>query len=233
MKVRILTWAVVAALFTPLLTACSDDDDDNESETNSAVAYDSHAVDLGLPSGLKWSDQNLGANAPEGYGNYYAWGETEIKDDYSWDTYKYGDGTVFTKYVPKGSELGKNGFSDDKTVLDRSDDAASVALGGNWRTPTIEEWQELENNCTWTWTAINGINGFRVEGPNGNSIFLPAAGFYRSGILSYANSYGNYWSSSLIPSDADSVNEYYLSPGSRTINSRFRYYGRSIRPVRN
>ena len=231
LKYNYLAIALITSMMSFAFTACSDDDDDKEEETTSA--FDTHAVDLGLPSGLLWSDVNLGANLPEEYGGYYAWGETTEKESYSWETYQYGDGKAFSKYVPTGSEFGKNGFADDKTILAREDDPASVNLGGKWRTPTIDEWLELENYGKWTWTTINETNGFRVEGPNGNSIFLPAAGFYRYAILSYANSYGNYWSSSLIPSDADSVNEYYLSPGSRSVNSRFRYYGRSIRPVRN
>ena len=229
MRSGFLTLAFVAALAGFTFNAC-DDDDDNASKTS---AFDTHAVDLGLPSGLLWADQNVDANTPEEYGDYFAWAETETKNSYYWDTYKYGDGKTFTKYVPKGDEGGKNGFYDNKTVLDRADDAASQNWGGQWRTPTINEWQELLDNCTWTWTPRGEVNGYLVTGPSGNSIFLPAGGFRRYGFLDYNNSYGNYWSASLIDSDIDSVYELYFNNDSQSVNNRFRYYGRSIRPVRN
>jgi hypothetical protein len=155
-------------------------------------------VDLGLPSGLKWATCNVGANSPEEYGDYFAWGEVEPKTTYDWSTYKYCAGlySTMTKYCTN-SDYGKDGFTDNKTVLDPEDDAATMNWGGAWRMPTEAEQDELRNNCTWTWTTQNGVNGYKVVGPNGNSIFLPAAGYIFEGTLYHAGSYGYYLSSSL------------------------------------
>ena len=165
-------------------------------------------VDLGLPSGLKWATCNVGATAPEEYGDYFAWGETEPyyssqdpltwkagkSAGYVWESYQWcnGSGTTLTKYVTGSSY----GTVDNKTVLDPEDDAARANLGGSWRMPTYENWTELRTECTWTWTAQNGVNGRLVTGPNGNSIFLPAAGCRYNTNLS-TGSLGNYWSSSI------------------------------------
>ena len=162
-------------------------------------------VDLGLPSGTKWATCNVGATAPEGYGDYFAWGETAPKDDYSWETYKYCNGseTSLTKYCDNSS-YGYNGFTDNKTILDLSDDAARANWGGKWRMPTTTEQRELINNCTWTWTTQNGVNGCKVTSKtNGNSIFLPAAGTRRGTSVLSVGSYGAYWSSSLRESRPD------------------------------
>ena len=131
-------------------------------------------VDLGLPSGLLWATTNVGAKRPEEYGSYFAWGETSPKSEYSWATYKYANGseTSLTKYCTSYSY----GDVDNKETLEEDDDAASVNWGKPWRTPTLSETQELISYCTWTFTTINGVNGYKVLGSNGNSIFLPAAG---------------------------------------------------------
>ena len=136
------------------------------------------AIDLGLS--VKWASFNLGAMRPEEYGYYYSWGETVPKQDYSAEYYKwYGGlddnwGYLLTKYVMNGS-MGDNGFQDGKINLDSEDDAAYVNLGGLWRMPTKQEMEELVEKCTWEWIKLNGVEGARVIGPNGNSIFLPAA----------------------------------------------------------
>ena len=132
------------------------------------------AVDLGLPSGLKWAACNLGASRPEEYGDYYAWGETEPKEKYSWETYKFGTDFVLSKYVTDPAY----GAVDHKTLLDPEDDAAVVNLGGSWRMPTEAEYDELISKAIWTWTSRNGVSGYLVTGSNGNSIFLPAAGHF-------------------------------------------------------
>ena len=152
-------------------------------------------VDLGLPSGLKWATCNVGANAPEEYGDYFAWGETTTKSTYDWSTYKWCNGSydTQTKYCTNSSY----GTVDNKTVLDKEDDAAAVNWGGKWRMPTKAEQDELRQQCTWTWTSKGGVNGYQVTGPNGKSIFLPAAGFRPDSSLLDAGSLGYYWSSSL------------------------------------
>ena len=189
------------------------------------------AVDLGLPSGLKWASFNIGASAPEDYGDYYAWGETEPKADYSWETYKWClDSHAFTKYC-SNSQMGYNGFTDGKTVLDTEDDAAHVNLGGGWRIPRNDEWAELRNNCTWIWTTQNGVYGRMVTGPNGNSIFIPAVGYgIDTDRLEYGL-YGRYWSSSLDTNYPSSAIEAYFSSGDVLESGNYRCYGLPVRPV--
>ena len=186
-------------------------------------------VDLGLPSGLKWATCNVGANAPEEYGDYFAWGEVEPKTTYDWSTYKWCNGSydTQTKYCTDSSY----GTVDNKTVLDKEDDAAAVNWGGKWRMPTKAEQNELRQQCTWTWTSKGGVNGYQVTGPNGKSIFLPAAG-YRIDISLYSvGSYGYYWSSSLSTDYPDYA--YNLDFGSGYVHWNFdgRYYGGGVRPV--
>ena len=178
-------------------------------------------VDLGLPSGLKWATCNVGANSPEEYGYYFAWGETTTKADYRWSNYKYGTRDNLTKY---------NG-SDNKTTLDPEDDVATANWGGTWRMPTREEQDELREKCTWVWTTQNGVNGYKVTGPNGNSIFLPAAGYMDGGTLLSAGSYGNYWSSSLNTGNPGSA--YYVFFRSDRVSrpSDVCVLGQSVRPV--
>ena len=207
-------------------------------------------VDLGLPSGTLWATMNVGATSPEGYGNHYAWGETETKDDYSEETYKWlsiattfdWENAVetitktFTKYWPEGANVtGYSGIVDNKTVLDFEDDAAAVNWGGSWRMPTYADWNELTNtsNCTWTWTTLNGVNGYRVTSKvNGKFIFLPAAGFRDDTFFLAVGSSGYYWSSSLAkysPHYAGDLQFYLGSVSSYGGNPR--YPGHTVRPV--
>jgi hypothetical protein len=188
-------------------------------------------VDLGLPSGLKWATCNVGATTPEEYGDYFAWGEVEPKTTYDWSTYKYGTNyDQLTKYC-SNSSYGKDGFVDNKTVLDPEDDAATANWGGAWRMPTKAEQDELRNNCTWIWTTQNGVNGYKVTGPNGNSIFLPAAGYLVGGALNLAGSGGYYWSSSLYTDGPSGAYYVYFSSGGVDWYYGNRYYGFSVRPV--
>lgn len=190
---------------------------------------DEEAVDLGLPSGLKWSSMNVGASKPEDYGNYYAWAETSPKSSYSSSNYKYpatsyGDGiTIYAKYdtTPGG---------DGKTVLEAEDDAATVNLGNGWRMPTFKEFKELRENCTWTWTTRNGVNGMLVTGPNGKSIFLPAGGWYDKTTLNYKGSYGSYWTAT---GDGGTANAVDFVNGDKDKALVPRSEGRSVRPVTN
>lgn len=156
------------------------------------------AVDLGLPSGLKWASFNLGATTPEEYGNYYAWGETDSKEYYDWSTYKwcYGSYNTLSKYCSK-SEYGSLGFTDSKTVLDSEDDAATVALGGTWRVATYAEWEELKSICSWRWSTKSGVNGMWIKGSNNREIFLPAGGDMAWDVVVSVGQFGLYWSSVL------------------------------------
>ncbi|MBO4487234.1 MAG: BspA family leucine-rich repeat surface protein [Bacteroidaceae bacterium] len=133
-------------------------------------------VDLGLPSGTLWATCNVGANSPEEFGDFFSWGETEPKSYYEYSTYKYcmGTHTTLTKYCTD-SAYGYNGFTDDKTVLDPEDDAATVNMGDDWCTPSPDQMVELKQ-CTRQWTEQNGVGGILFTGPNGNKMFLPAAG---------------------------------------------------------
>ena len=187
-------------------------------------------VDLGLS--VKWATMNVGATTPEDYGDYFAWGETSTKSTYVWGNYFDTNdvGNTFTKYNNEGG----------KTVLDPEDDAAHVNWGGSWRMPTLAEWQELIDNCTWTLTTQNGINGYKVTsniaGYTDRFIFLPAAGNRYDSDLYDVGFKGLYWSSSLY--EYGSSNAWYLSFG---LDGRFlddyRYYysnrflGLSVRPV--
>ena len=191
----------------------------------------SGAVDLGLS--VYWGTTNIGASKPEDYGDYYAWGETEPKESYSWSTYKFSTSSSgpFFKY----NTISSYGSVDDKTELEPEDDVASVKLGGEWRMPTDAEWTELRTKCTWTWTTNyngTGVKGQIVTATNGNSIFLPAAGYRRDTKLYDAGSYGYYWSSSL-NTDKPSIT-WYVNFNSGTVRRRdygYRSYGQSVRPV--
>ena len=186
-------------------------------------------VDLDLPSGLKWATCNVGATAPEEYGNYYAWGETETKTTYDGNTYfdTTDGGSTFTEYTVGG-----------KTVLDLEDDAAAVNMGGAWRMPTREEINELLTKCTWTYTTT--YNGKSVKGyvvtsqTNGNSIFLPAAGYQQtqSSVL-MGGSIGYYWTSNLYTSGESRAWVLLLNQSNNKLQEDvfYRYTGRSVRAV--
>ncbi len=195
------------------------------------------AVDLGLPSGVKWASMNVGASTPWGYGDYFAWGETTTKDFYNWSTYTLcnGSNTTLTKYC-YNSSYGYNGFTDTKTVLDMEDDAAHANWGGDWRMPTKAEFSELITNTTSAWTTQNGVNGWeftsKKEG-NTNFIFLPAAGYRLYGTLRSVGSDGNYWSST--PGEQCYAWFFGFTSEGRGMyygDSYGRSYGRSVRPVR-
>ena len=167
-------------------------------------------VNLGLPSGTLWATCNVGANNPEDYGNYYAWGETTTKTIYSSSTYTY---------------------TGNPTTLPSSADAATANWGNGWRMPTKAEFEELKTNCTVTWTTQNGVNGRLFIGPNSKAIFLPAAGYRLDSSLGDAGSYGRYWSSSLYSSYTDYAWYLYFDSGSCSMYDSGRCYGRSVRAV--
>lgn len=151
------------------------------------------AVDLGLS--VKWASCNIGANSPEQYGDYYAWGEKETKSSYERANYKYYDSSyLLTRYCT----MSKYGKVDNKTTLDLQDDVARAKKGGSWRMPTKAEQDELRNKCDWKWTTKKGINGYEVKSRvNGNSIFLPAAGYRQNSSSHVVGSGASYWSSTL------------------------------------
>ncbi len=196
-------------------------------------------VDLGLPSGTLWATCNVGAEKPEEYGNYYAWGEVEPKSYYNWSregNYKWG--TSKNTYPDYG--MTKYNITDGKYVLDPEDDAATANWGGNWIMPTKAEQDELRNNFTWTWTTdYNGtgkagyIVSSKAEG-NTNSIFLPVAGGRYDSSLNFAGSRGGYWSSSLdagYPSDPGSAYYVFFDSGNYDRSILNRFYGLSVRAV--
>ncbi|MBR1868952.1 MAG: hypothetical protein IJ799_02680 [Bacteroidales bacterium] len=192
------------------------------------------AVDLGLS--VKWASCNLGASKPEDSGDYYAWGETSVKSEYSWETLLYCDyydpDLELTKYNTDWEYAWENGEVDNKTRLDYIDDAARKKWGGKWRMPTDKEWTELRENCTWTWTTLNGKNGYKVTSKkNGNSIFLPAAGYRSDTSFYFPRFNGFYWSSSLHAEDPKRAWVISFDPSSVGRFSRAREDGLSVRPV--
>ena len=203
-------------------------------------------IDLGLPSGLKWASFNLGAKKAEESGDYFTWGETEPyyssldpltwKPDkqygYSWMYYKWAMGSekTLTKYN-SDAEYGYNGFTDGKYILEPEDDAAHINLGDKWRMPTDYEWEELTSKCSFAWTSQNGVNGCQLTGPNGNSIFIPAAGFiYWSG-LSYNGTEGYYWSLTGYKEYPDCSYGFWFHSTGTGCCSLERCFGFTIRPV--
>ena len=194
-------------------------------------------VDLGLPSGTLWATCNVGANKPEEFGDYFAWGETTAKTTYDWKSYKYAKGTSdndpkLTKYC-RDSELGDNGFTDDLTILQPSDDAATVNWGNEWCVPTESQWKELFDNTIVTWTTLNGVSGRLYTASNGNSLFLPAIGERRGDELDKVGKNGNYWSNS--NSDLYSRFAMYCRFGmdwNYIDCGEYRCYGLPVRPVR-
>lgn len=231
--------ALLMAMSLPLLLSCGSDDDGDDNPSNNGGKSSSEYVDLGLS--VKWATCNVGATKPEEYGKYYAWAETATKQNYTWGTYKYcGYSDDFTALVTKyctNAEYGMGGFTDGLTTLSSDDDAATTVLGHGWRTPTASEMQELVNKCTWTWAAVNGVNGYRITGPNGNSIFLPAAGFYDATTNESTGKYGRYWTSNV--GDGEGDDSYaqcmrFYSPndgGEHYMSYRERQYGHTIRAV--
>ncbi|MBR4583614.1 MAG: hypothetical protein IKO34_07375 [Bacteroidales bacterium] len=192
-----------------------------EATTGSSNGHD--WVDLGLPSGYRWATCNIGANSPEEYGDYFAWGETETKDVFEWNTYKY--------YDTESSSLTKYKTVSGGQLLDAMDDAATVNWGNSWEMPSRSIVLELINNCTYEWTNQNGVDGGLFTGPNGNSIFLPAAGYRHT---SYYSSHNYYWSKTL-GGDGSFVREGdHLTFYGVTCNmsgSVYRYWGCPVRPV--
>ena len=226
-------------LFCFTISSCSKDDDNaNDENGNIDIPLPQYAVDLGLPSGTLWADRNVGADSSEDYGDYFAWGETEPKSAYVQNTYKWGNYgqiitvAIMTKYCTD-SDFGYEGFTDGKSTLEPSDDAATANWGDEWCMPTSEQFEELENECTWTWITKNGVKGCKVTGTNGKSIFLPAAGFRYDNDLRNAGSYGCCWSSSLCEYTSFSAYcfSFFSYSGDHDLSSANRCIGHTVRAV--
>ena len=182
-------------------------------------------VDLGLPSGLLWATCNVGATSPEEYGDYFAWGETSTKETYdlaNCPTYGLGILKLCSDYGYIDSE-GHFHFTSQY-------DAATANWGGDWRMPDYYELNELRNSCTWTWTTQNGVNGYKVIGPSGASIFLPATGFRNGSSLYNAGSVGSYWSS-MPTNECDDAFILSFDSDRYRLSDDYRYRGQSVRPV--
>ena len=188
-------------------------------------------VDLGLPSGTLWATCNIGASKPEEYGDYFAWGETATKEVYSWETYKWCNGTwdSLTKY----NFQSYYGTVDSKAELEPADDAAQANWGPTWQMPTKAQQDELHEHCNWQWTTRNGVNGYLGTGPSGKTIFLPAAGYKDGTRIVSEGAFGYYWSHSLYSSmSLYAYNHLFFSGSNPDWNQQERSFGLSIRPVR-
>ena len=168
-------------------------------------------VDLGLS--VRWASCNVGASSPSDYGNYYAWGETTTKSSYT-------GGNSKTRGVSPGDISGNPSY-----------DAATANWGSGWRMPTRAEFEELVDKCTWEWTSRGGHDGYEVTGPNGKSIFLPAAGWRNGTSLGYAGDYGNYWSSTPLGVSTQGAYDLSFLSGDLNVFWGYRNYGQSVRPV--
>ena len=180
-------------------------------------------VDLGLS--VKWATQNVGASSPSDYGGYYAWGETETKSSYDWDN-------CFDCLDNSGNSWGTYKIGGKTSISPTSGhDTARENWGGSWRMPTEAEFEELCNKCDWTWTSQGGHKGYKVTGPNGNSIFLPAAGWRGGTGSSRVGERGEYWSSTLSSSFSDCALELGSNGSNHYTDFSHRRFGQSVRPV--
>ena len=192
----------------------------------SGTEYGHAWIDLGLS--VRWATLNTVASS--GSGISYAWGETSTKSIYTWATYMWcwnGSSSSLTKYCTNSSY----GTVDNKTVLDLENDAAHINWGGTWRMPTYDELNELRKMCTWEWTAQGGMNGYKVTGPNGNSIFLPASGYSQEGSPQNEGKCGYYWSSSLNTSSPNYAYFLFFESGNIGMTYSAREIGYSVRAV--
>jgi len=183
-------------------------------------------IDLDLPSGTLWAKCNVGAKKETEFGDYYAWGEIETKEEYTWETYKYGEENNVTKYTKQ----------DKLEELELEDDVAYTYSKDDWCIPTAEQFEELKDYTTRKWYNNyndSGISGKLFTGKNGNTLFLPAAGYKHKNVVRYNNIDGKYWSKNLYTNRYDSANGFEFDNVSTMTYSTYRYCGYSIRPVLN
>lgn len=246
-----------AAVLPALLSSCSKDDDDTISmgevsrgiekvmtiQGKDTIFVD--AVDLGLPSELLWATCNIGANQPQESGHFFAWGETETKTDYNYATYAHsqGDDFTFTKYAPKtvdgkrNERLAPDFDGDDKSKLEKADDAASVTYGDGWFMPTQRDFDELIYRTTKRYGKLNGVPGIlftsNMPGYQDRSIFLPMAGRKDYDRTFNEGSYGFYWSADRYGTTEAHILwlDYTVKVPNVTDDTRERYLGLPVRPV--
>ena len=226
----------LATVFVAAFTfgSCSKDDDDEKEKTvveNNPKFGDHEYVDLGLPSGTLWATCNVGASKPEEYGDYFAWGETQTREKYSWNDYKWG-GIMYSK-LTKYCIDSSFGTVDNRTELLPEDDAATANWGSSWRTPSSAQINELCNPSytTTEWTALNGVNGLKITSKkNGKSLFLPAAGECNL-VLGFVGAHGYYWSRSLFPEGSCWAYNLNFYTNVVDCSGDDRMYGRSVRPI--
>lgn len=176
-----------------------------------------HLIDLGLPSGTKWSCCNIGAAKPEEFGDYYAWGETNDKGIYDWSTYMYCDGSEDTCH-DLGSDIAGTDY-----------DVAHVKWGGSWVMPSIDQILELLTDCSYINTSVNGVNGGMITGPSGGTIFFPFAGQRHSDVYSIGD-FCQYWASTLLPYNSRYAYVLFLS-NNYILGQDDRCCGHTVRPV--
>lgn len=198
------------------------------------------AVNLGLPSGTLWASCNYGASSPEDYGYYIAWGEQDRKSKYTWGNYLSNQGGQISDRNDCGTSkdpLASYVYPNNLSISNTKYDVAHVKWGGSWRMPTKKQWEELANRnyCRWTWTSQKGVYGCKVTSvKNGNSIFLPAAGYYYSGGLEDAGTWGCYACATPHKDSAASAYAFFFDiDGNPNVdwNDIHRYCGTPIRPV--
>ena len=192
--------------------------------------HEPEPVNLGLTSGIYWASFNLGATAPEEYGDYFAWGETDAKTSFSWSNYKYCNGTEMS--LTKYNTMASFGSVDDITSLQHSDDPCKKLVTYTWMMPTKDNFDELMSECTWTPVTQNGVKGYKVTGKNGKYIFLPAAGYKNGADLENGGTYGYYWSKDLFTNYPSRANYLFFNDNKNvTFSLGNRMAGHTIRPV--
>ncbi len=193
------------------------------------------AIDMGLPSGTLWADMNVGAETPEDYGEFYAWGETCQKSTYNWSTYKYCAGTdrSLTKYCNMG-DYGFDSLVDNLTTLTSADDVATENWGTDWRMPTNKDVEELIEYTTFEQTTQNDVVGYKLTSKaNGNSIFLPLAGFRDEESLKCEGKEGNYWAAEAYEFPSSAYYMFLNKEKAPRLLTALRMYGMNVRPVKD
>jgi hypothetical protein len=193
--------------------------DDGEAYTSCPDGNHPHMIDLGLPSGTKWACCNVGASKPEEYGSYFAWGETQPKSVYDWNTYPYG--SAWNNVMSIGSNIARTNY-----------DAATANWGEPWYMPSLSQFEELLASCTSVWTTQNSVKGRKFIGTNGGTIFLPAAGQRSNSESEAVGKEGQYWSSTLTDGNLGSARSLNIYSGGASVGKQFRNFGKTVRPVR-